>query len=248
MELFLILAFTPLASFLFPTIFAGCLPDPLPSPISRHVSFDTLQVLFSRPTTDEYHSPFRFAYRSATPVPPGDSVSPPEVTRCSSVRAARNHLVRWVNENAFVPEVQTRPAPPLADRFILGIVPIDCSRHFPHALDFTLRWTPALRSTASSGSRSVLAVSSFPFRARLDVSIPSAFSGQRGYEPRFWIWRPSLSARGTLTLQNNALLSTHFRIADNKPGMSRANGTHQKSTLDRLPSDKGLGAASRGKC
>ncbi len=50
---------------------------------------------------------------------------------------------------------------------------------------------PALRSTASSGSRSVLAISSFRFRARLDVSIPSAFSGQRGYEPRFWIWRPS---------------------------------------------------------
>jgi hypothetical protein len=44
---------------------------------------------------------------------------------------------------------------------------------------------PALRSTASGGFRSVLAVSSFRFRARLDVSIPSAFSGQRGYEPRF---------------------------------------------------------------
>jgi hypothetical protein len=28
MELFLILAFTPLASLLFPTIFAGCLPRP----------------------------------------------------------------------------------------------------------------------------------------------------------------------------------------------------------------------------
>jgi hypothetical protein len=28
MELFLILAFTPLVSFLFPTIFAGCLPRP----------------------------------------------------------------------------------------------------------------------------------------------------------------------------------------------------------------------------
>ena len=33
--------------------------------------------------------------------------------------------------------------------------------------------------------RSALAVSSFRLRARLDVSIPSAFSGQRGYEPRF---------------------------------------------------------------
>ena len=33
-------------------------------------------------------------------------------------------LVRWVNENAFVLEVQTRPCPPLADRFILSF-PID---------------------------------------------------------------------------------------------------------------------------
>ena len=35
-----------------------------------------------------------------------------------------NTLVRWVNENAFVSEVQTRACPPLADRFILGF-PID---------------------------------------------------------------------------------------------------------------------------
>jgi hypothetical protein len=33
-------------------------------------------------------------------------------------------LVRWVNENAFVSETQTRPCPPLADRFISGF-PID---------------------------------------------------------------------------------------------------------------------------
>ncbi len=35
-----------------------------------------------------------------------------------------NTLVRWVNENAFVSEVQTRACPPLADWFILGF-PID---------------------------------------------------------------------------------------------------------------------------
>ena len=35
-----------------------------------------------------------------------------------------NALVRWVNESAFVSEVQTRPCPTLADRFILGF-PID---------------------------------------------------------------------------------------------------------------------------
>jgi hypothetical protein len=39
-------------------------------------------------------------------------------------RAARNPLLRWVNENAFVFKAQTRLAPPLADRFILGF-PVD---------------------------------------------------------------------------------------------------------------------------
>jgi hypothetical protein len=34
-------------------------------------------------------------------------------------------LVRWVNENAFAPMVQARPIPPLADRFIVGVTPID---------------------------------------------------------------------------------------------------------------------------
>ena len=62
----------------------------------------------------------------------------------------------------------------------------------PHALRIPPRdGHPALRSTASGGSTSVLAVSSFRLRARLDVSIPSPFSGQRGYEPASWIGRPS---------------------------------------------------------
>ncbi len=36
-----------------------------------------------------------------------------------------NTLVRWVNENAFASIVQARPIPPLADRFIIGVAPID---------------------------------------------------------------------------------------------------------------------------
>ena len=36
-----------------------------------------------------------------------------------------NTLVRWVNENAFAFIVQARPCPPLADRFIFGVAPID---------------------------------------------------------------------------------------------------------------------------
>ena len=36
-----------------------------------------------------------------------------------------NTLVRRVNENAFAFIVQARPTPPLADRFIFGVAPID---------------------------------------------------------------------------------------------------------------------------
>ena len=38
-----------------------------------------------------------------------------------------NTLVRWVNENALSQKCRLDLAPPLADRFILGFVPIDCS-------------------------------------------------------------------------------------------------------------------------
>ena len=38
-----------------------------------------------------------------------------------------NTLVRWVNENAYAFIVQARLAPPLADRFIFGVAPIDYS-------------------------------------------------------------------------------------------------------------------------
>src|SRR5271157_346674 len=56
---------------------------------------------------------------------------------------------------------------------------------------------PALRSTTSGGFRFALAVSGFRFRARLDVSIPSAFSGQRGITPAFGYDSPHLRVRGT---------------------------------------------------
>src|SRR6266851_7359897 len=77
-------------------------------------------------------------------------------------------------------------APPLADRFILGF-PID---YGPVLLLMPFRFHLAMDTLPSGvqrrgGFRSVLAVSSFRLRARLDFSIPSAFSGQRGYEPRF---------------------------------------------------------------
>jgi hypothetical protein len=95
--------------------------------------------------------------------------------------------------NAFVSEVQTRPCPTFGRPVHLEDGPHRLRPGTsPHALRIPPRdGHPALRSTTSGGFRSVLAVSSFRLRARLDVSIPSAFSGQRGDEPRFWIWRPS---------------------------------------------------------
>ena len=93
-------------------------------------------------------------------------------------------LVRLVNENAFVSEVQTRPCPTFGRPVHLGFPHRLRPGTSPHAFQIPSRdGHPALRSTASSGSSSALAVSSFRLRARLDVSIP--FSGQRGCEPRF---------------------------------------------------------------
>src|SRR6266700_7580379 len=88
----------------------------------------------------------------------------------------------------------------------------------PHALQIPPHGGhPALRSITNSGFRSALAVSSFRLCARLDVSIPSAFFGQRGFSPAFGYGAPHSSARGTLTLLNNVLLSAHFRFADYPP-------------------------------
>src|SRR5690348_11146738 len=66
--------------------------------------------------------------------------------------------------------------------------------------------------------RESAAVSSFRLRARLDVSIPSTSSGQQRLRtPLLGYGAPHLSARGTSTLLNNALLSAHFRLADDPP-------------------------------
>ena len=97
-----------------------------------------------------------------------------------------NTLVWWVNENAFASIVQARLCPTSGRPVHLGFPHRLRPGTSPQALQIPSRdGHPALRSTASSGFRSVLAVSSFRLRARLDLSIPSAFSGQRGYEPRF---------------------------------------------------------------
>src|SRR5437899_798178 len=80
------LLFTHLVSFLFLTIFAGCLPRPNSVAGCPVTLLSPLQVLFSRPTTDRASlATSLMLIGPLTPVPPGDSASSPEVTRCSSV-------------------------------------------------------------------------------------------------------------------------------------------------------------------
>src|SRR6266567_6122701 len=79
-------------------------------------------------------------------------------------------------------------APPWADRFIWGIVPID--------------YGP------------VLLLMPFGFHLTVDTppsAGPTSFCGQRVVTPAFGYGSPHLGARGTLTLLNNALLSAHYR-------------------------------------
>ena len=62
----------------------------------------------------------------------------------------------------------------------------------------------------ATGSRSVLAVSGFRLRARLDFSIPSCSPGQRGITPAFGYSAPHPSAEGTSTPMIHALPSAHY--------------------------------------
>src|SRR6516225_12041771 len=77
--------------------------------------------------------------------------------------------------------------------------------------DSTSRWTPCPpenRRLVASGPPWL--VSGFRFCARLGFSIPSTFSGPRGITPAFGYSAPHSSARGTLTLLSNALLSAQY--------------------------------------
>src|SRR5471032_621653 len=89
--------------------------------------------------------------------------------------------------NAFVPIVRTRPCPIFGRPVHQGSLPFDYS---PILLlkPFGFRIAPDTLSSGirrATGSRSVLAVSGFRLRARLDFSIPSCSPGQRGITPAF---------------------------------------------------------------
>jgi hypothetical protein len=79
-------------------------------------------------------------------------------------------------------------APPLADRFIFGVAPID--------------YGP------------VLLLMPFGFHLTMDT-LPSGVpqvSGQRGVTPAFGYGAPHPDAGGTSTLPNNVLLSAHYGL------------------------------------
>src|SRR6266403_762087 len=107
-------------------------------------------------------------------------------------------------------------APPLADRFIWGLSPSITARYFSAGpLDSTLRWTPCPPEYDKQRLQVRLG------RIQLSLSCPFRrlhtfcfLRPARLLPPAFGYDAPHLSARGTLTLQNNAPLSTHFRVAD----------------------------------
>ncbi len=128
--------------------------------------------------------------------------------------------------NAFAPIVRARPNPIFGRPVHQGSPPFDYS---PILLlkPFGFRIAPDTLSSGirrATGSRSVLAVSGFRLRARLDFSIPSCSPGQRGITPAFGYSAPHPSAEGTSTPMIHALPSAHcepLRIPT-APGLSLA--------------------------
>ena len=177
-------------------------------------AFTVLRVLLGRPTTRWAPlPPFACAYRVTSPGAtrrPGES-SWSHVLVFRPVPSAPT-VVRWVDENAFAPILRARPCP----TFGRPVRHRDCSHRLrpgtsPHALRIPPRGGhPALRSPASGGFRSALAVSGFRLCARIGFSIPAALSGQRGVTPAFGYSAPHPGAGGTSTLLTNALSSAHY--------------------------------------
>ena len=116
--------------------------------------------------------------------------------------------------NAFAPIVRARPNPIFGRPVHQGSLPFDYS---PILLlkPFGFRIAPDTLSSGirrATGSRSVLAVSGFRPRARLDFSIPSCSPGQRGITPAFGYSAPHPSAEGTSTPMIHALPSAHYGL------------------------------------
>src|SRR5882672_1725852 len=126
-------------------------------------------------------------------------------------------------------------APPWADRFILGVTPSIAARHFSAGpSDSTSRWTPCPPEYSQRwlqvGLGCVQLSPSCPFRPLHTFRF---LRPARLRTPLLRYGAPHLSARGTSTLLNNALLSAHFRLADD-PGVI-ARWTERQSRRDCYP-------------
>src|SRR5271157_3061656 len=117
-------------------------------------------------------------------------------------------------------------APSLADLFVFGVAPIDCSPILL-LMPFGFRIAPDTLPSGTfraAGLRSALAVSGFRLRARLGFSIPVCSPGQRGVTPAFGYGPPHPSAEGTSTPMTHALPSAHYEPLRHPraPGLSLA--------------------------
>src|SRR2546427_1531460 len=115
-------------------------------------------------------------------------------------------------------------APPWADRFIWGLSPSITARYFSAGpSDSTLRWTPCppkySKRWLQVGLGCLQLSLSCPFR-RLHTF--RFLRPARLRTPLLGYGAPHLSARGTSTLLNNALLSARFRVADSAKNRIRA--------------------------
>src|SRR5271165_179527 len=180
------------------TVFADCLPRHTLPPFSGRAAFTALVVLFSRPTTPGTPLPTSLSLIGLLPsVARGFQESSWGHAQIFRTVPSANTLVRWVNENAFAPVLRARPCP----TFGRPVRPWGSPHRLrpgtsPHTLRIPPRdGHPVLRSTSSGGFRSVLAVSGFRLRARLDVSIPFLSLRPARHYPRFWIRRPSSERR-----------------------------------------------------
>ena len=205
---------THLAFRLSSTVFVGCLPRHTLPPRAWSRGFHRASGT-TQPSDDSQDTASHFAraYRvTSLGVIRGSQEPSWGHAQIFRTVPSANTLVRWVDENAFASIVQARPCP----TFGRPVRPWGSPHRLrpgpsPHTLRIPHRGGhPVLRSIPSGGFRSVLAVSGFRLRARLDVSIPSARFGQRGITPAFGYSTPHLSAGGTSTPMIHALPSAHY--------------------------------------
>jgi hypothetical protein len=130
--------------------------------------------------------------------------------------------------------------PPLADRFILGF-PID---YGPVLLLMPFGFHLAVDTLPSGVQQAVAPGQSWLYPAFAFVPVwtspylpPSPAS--EAVNPTFGYGAPHLSARGTSTLLNSALLSAHFRLADDTDTIAWLRESPIRSLRARTPQSAG---------